>query len=482
MDKVTKEYIELHAPDSSTTSNATKLSSKGSFLKHSKIADDSLYFAECSGSGKNNYKVSVDFMTENQPVFRCNCPSRKLPCKHSIGLLFDILGNKTFKIEDIPEDILEKRTKAVVREEKAKIKKENPTTDAPKKVNKNARLKKIKQQLEGLEMAEKIVVQILSKGLGTVEGDSISTYQNLAKELGNYYLPGPQNYIYELIDEIEDIKIIIQDGGTVNYSNAVKVLVKLNSIIKKSKQYLTSRLEEENVEDDDNELFEQLGGVWRLDELKEIGLYKENPNIAQLAFTIVTSEASKQYIDIGFWIDIETGVISSTYNYRPFKALKYINQDDSLFDVIIPETMVYYPGKVNQRIRWDKFQTRDITQQDFTKIFSFGQDIATTIKSSKDYLKNTLSQNYLPVLIAYTKIGESSDGSILLEDASDSSLKLSTMKGFDTAMDSILLLPDKNMYKDQTIFGCIFYDEIEKSFKLHPFSIVSENNIIRLLY
>ena len=482
MDKITKEYIESHAPDQSSISNGLKLSSKGSFLKHSKIADESLYFAECSGSGKNNYKVSVDFITMNQPVFRCNCPSRKLPCKHSIGLLFEILNSKKFTVSEVPEDILEKRNKAAVREEKAKIKKESSPTDAPKKVNKSARLKKTKQQIEGLLTAEKILVKILDKGLGTIEGESISVYQNLAKELGNYYLLGPQKYVFELIDEIENIKIDSKDGLTVDYSSAVKVLIKLNSIIKKSKEYLSKRVDDENVEDDDNELFEQLGGVWKLEDLEGIGLCKKNPEMIELAFSMITSNSSKEYIDIGFWLDLETGKINSTYNYRPFKAVKYIKQDDCVFDVVIPKIMVYYPGEVNQRIRWDEFQIRDITNNDLKKMKSFAGDIDTVIKASKNYLKNTLSKNYIPSLINYKSIGKSSDESILLEDSSGKKIKLSTMRGFESTLNSLLCLPNKKMYEEQAMFGLVFYNEKERAFEVHPLSIVCEDNIIRLLY
>ena len=349
-------------------------------------------------------------------------------------------------------------------------------------MNKSDRRKKIKHTLEGPETAEKIVVQILEKGLGTIEGQSMAVYQNLAKELGNYYLIGPQNYVYELIDEIENIKIASKEGLTINYSSAVKVLVKLNSIIKKSREYLTKRLEDGDVSVDDNELFEQLGGVWKLDDLKGIGLYKENPEIIQISFIIIISNASKQYIDIGFWVDVATGKLNSTYNYRPFKAVKHIKQDDSIFDVIIPKTMMYYPGAINQRIRWDEFKIRDISKSDFKKIRDFGEDIKTIVKASKDYLKNTLSQNYMPVIVSYKKIMKASDYSILLEDLSGDKIKLSTIKGFASNLNSILNLPSKKMYEEQTMFGLIFYDEEDKTFKLHPFSIICEDNIIRLLY
>ncbi|MGC4940455.1 SWIM zinc finger family protein [Kribbella sp. DT2] len=38
----------------------------------------------CQGSGKSPYQTSVDL---SGPAFKCSCPSRKFPCKHSLGLM-----------------------------------------------------------------------------------------------------------------------------------------------------------------------------------------------------------------------------------------------------------------------------------------------------------------------------------------------------------------------------------------------------------
>jgi hypothetical protein len=38
----------------------------------------------CQGSGKKPYQTIVDL---SGPAYRCSCPSRKFPCKHSLGLL-----------------------------------------------------------------------------------------------------------------------------------------------------------------------------------------------------------------------------------------------------------------------------------------------------------------------------------------------------------------------------------------------------------
>jgi uncharacterized Zn finger protein len=40
-------------------------------------------WGECTGSAVYQVRVALDDM-----VAKCSCPSRKFPCKHSLGLLF----------------------------------------------------------------------------------------------------------------------------------------------------------------------------------------------------------------------------------------------------------------------------------------------------------------------------------------------------------------------------------------------------------
>jgi hypothetical protein len=54
----------------------------------------------CQGSGANPYQVTVDF---GGPAFKCTCPSRKFPCKHSLGLMFLLAGDAgAFQVEATP--------------------------------------------------------------------------------------------------------------------------------------------------------------------------------------------------------------------------------------------------------------------------------------------------------------------------------------------------------------------------------------------
>ena len=119
MREVTEQQILALAPNAAAASNGKKISQKGGFVKLERSEDDTLYIGECTGSGKSNYITSADYIDEANPVFRCSCPSRQFPCKHSLGLMYEMLAKKEFGICEIPEDIQKKREKKQARDNKA---------------------------------------------------------------------------------------------------------------------------------------------------------------------------------------------------------------------------------------------------------------------------------------------------------------------------------------------------------------------------
>lgn len=156
MREITEQQILALAPNAAAASNGKKISQKGGFVKLEKTQDDTLYMGECTGSGKSNYITSADYIDENNPVFRCTCPSRQFPCKHSLALLYEMLAKKEFAICEVPEDIQKKREKKQAKENKANeaAKPESEMTEEEKakaekkkasaaKTAKNARVKKI---------------------------------------------------------------------------------------------------------------------------------------------------------------------------------------------------------------------------------------------------------------------------------------------------------------------------------------------------
>ena len=109
---ITEQFILMTAPNAAAAANGRKLSREGRFSDHGCSREGNVFWANCAGSGKNGYRTSVDFTGgEGKPVCRCSCPSRQFPCKHGVGLLYEILAGKQFPVGAMPEDLARKLEK-----------------------------------------------------------------------------------------------------------------------------------------------------------------------------------------------------------------------------------------------------------------------------------------------------------------------------------------------------------------------------------
>lgn len=492
MREITEQQILALAPNAAAASNGKKISQKGGFVRLERTEDDTLYMGECTGSGKSNYITSADYIDENNPVFRCSCPSRQFPCKHSLALLYEMLAKKEFNICEVPEDIQKKRDKKQAKENKANeaAKPESEMTEEEKqkaekkkasaaKTARNARVKKLKSQLEGLDLVEKVVNDLMSAGLGTIGGASLKTYQQLAKQMGDYYLPGPQRLCNQLLIEITAFQ---KDHDESHYDAAISVLEKLWTLIKKSRQYINEKLEKDDVTLEDTVLYEELGGIWKLSELEELGKSKKNASLMQLSFWVTYDESRKEYIDTGCWADLDDGEIYMNYNYRPLKAQKYVRQEDSVFGVAKVPSAVFYPGDGNVRVRWDGVQIREYEKADYEAIF---QHAATSVrqeaKTVKNFLKNAMTQPMLIKLIAFNKIGKIG-GDYVLADKNNDTILLGNMPEMEDTTIRLPMLPDGALLENQVLLGAFYYNKDNRRLMVQPLSIITQDAVVRLLY
>lgn len=80
---LTLERIEALAPDQASLAAARKLLKPSSWPT---LAEgEGLVWGECQGSGATPYRVAVN---EADAGYKCTCPSRKFPCKHSLALMW----------------------------------------------------------------------------------------------------------------------------------------------------------------------------------------------------------------------------------------------------------------------------------------------------------------------------------------------------------------------------------------------------------
>ena len=98
-------------------------------------------------------------------------------------------------------------------------------------------------------------------------------------------------------------------------------------------------------------------------------------------------------------------------------------------------------------------------------------------------MKNTLSDNYVVLLFAYQTIGKIED-TFVMEDSSGSRVILADMELNDHkgTIDRLFILPEEELFQNQVLLGAFFYDEEKRRICVQPYSIITEDRIIRLLY
>ncbi len=480
---LTEQFILLQAPNPAAAENGRKLSKKGSFSAHKRTEDGALYWAECAGSGKNPYRVSIDFTNQDAPTCRCSCPSRQFPCKHALGLMFEMLAAKPFETAEMPQDIAEKRARQAARAAKKAAGDGGDKPAKPKKPNAAARKKKLAKQLEGLDMAERMVNDLLTSGLGTLAGSSAQTFDKLAKDLGSCYLTGPQTAFTRIALTVRTVQKNPEQADAA-YAEALRLLVALRSTIKKGRVFLEGKLEAGDYSAEDSALFEALGGVWKLEELQAVGAVKENARLAQLSFDVSLDDARREYVERGWWIDIDSGELWQTLNLRPLKALKHVKGDDSRFGLLEIPALYIYPGEGDRRVRWDSAAVRPLTAEEHAALPALAQpDLTAAVKLVKGKIKNTLAPKFLAVLLPAGKLGRIGD-EYVLEDPQGGRIALRDRPEDGpghACVERLGMLP-REIPAGSALFGLMFYDGRDKALCLHPYSVITPDEILRLQY
>ncbi|MBZ4323907.1 SWIM zinc finger family protein [Streptomyces huiliensis] len=81
----TVDQVLALAPDAASRTAGGRLAVPGSWSGTGARPDS--VWGECAGRGGRRYRTAADVSDPNKPDYRCDCPSRKVPCKHALGLL-----------------------------------------------------------------------------------------------------------------------------------------------------------------------------------------------------------------------------------------------------------------------------------------------------------------------------------------------------------------------------------------------------------
>lgn len=490
MKNITEQQIQALAPNPAAAANGKKISNSGGFVKLCKSADDTFFMGECKGSGKNPYVTSADYIDPAKPVFRCSCPSRQFPCKHSLGLMYEMMADKKFEPCEIPEDIIRKRSKIAAKnapekpaeeltpEEAAKLEKKKAATARTAKKAKSAKLQK---QLESLDLCEKAVHELITSGLGNMGGTSLKTYTDISKQLGDNYLIGPQRLFNKLIFEIGAFHA---DNDEIHYDNAIDIIEKTYTLIKKARVYINNKLESGDPAPDDDIMYEELGGAWKLTELEALGKCEKNARLAQLSFWVTFDEGRKEYIDTGVWLDLNTAAVHLTKNYRPLKSLKYVKADDTVFGAVNVPSLAIYPGEGNVRVRWDSAEFSELTAEDFAKIRAGAvKSINADSKEIKNLLKNAMQSPILFRIVEFSNIGKTGESTVLKQSCGDT-VTLLDCPELEPTVERLSVLPNPSLLENGVMLCGFWYDASSRFICAQPLCIIpnGENTVLRLLY
>lgn len=477
---LTEAYVDSLALNAGAIKNGRDLVRKNSFPLLCQSEDDTLLFGECKGSGKEPYRCSADFIQPDSPTFRCSCPSRQFPCKHLLGLMYSFAMGKPFAKAAIPQEILDKREKAEKREEK---KKEAvvESTDQPRKrkTNKSALIKKIAAQLEGIEFADKLLTGFVQSGLGGIDKKTVQTLGEQGKQLGNYYIPGIQSSFQAIVLELNED----QERESM-YTGVIPHLISLHSLLKKSREHLISRKDDPDQVpmETASTLEEAIGHAWTLAELREVGLTEPNVELLQLSFRSYSDPARKEYVDEGYWIQMNSGIVHATRNYRPYRAAKYIREEDSIFQVVQTPELFVYPGELNARVRYEDAKYREALPEDFITVQSHAhRSFADVVKKVKNQIKNPLSDKNPVMLLAFREMVQI-DGQYALVDEQNKQIPLADIPRIGYGTTSMLPYMKHEDLSGQAMLVMFQQDFERNRLTAQPLSLITATRNIRLLY
>jgi hypothetical protein len=193
--QLTTDQALALAPDASSAAAGKKLGNAKPWKNPGQNSE--ALWGECQGSAL--YQVKVDLSTL---TIHCSCPSRKLPCKHGIGLLLLAVNTPpAVPTREPPEWVatwLAKRQASSKRRETKEAGAAQKTSEAPSA----AQLKRAEKRLElvtrGLERLDLWLNDLVRNGLASVETQPATFWENLAAQMVDAQAPGVATRIRQL--------------------------------------------------------------------------------------------------------------------------------------------------------------------------------------------------------------------------------------------------------------------------------------------
>src|SRR5712692_463230 len=189
------DQVLVFAPDSSSATAGKKLGN----AKHWKSLGQNAeaLWGECQGSAL--YQVRIDLSTL---TITCSCPSRKLPCKHGLGLLFLTVDTpKAVPTSEPPEWVSSWLAKRASTGKRKEVKETQKAPDAlPSAASiKNAE-KRIAQMLKGVDRLDLWMNDLIRNGLASVEAQPTKFWEEQKAQMVDAQVEGLGNRVLRMAE------------------------------------------------------------------------------------------------------------------------------------------------------------------------------------------------------------------------------------------------------------------------------------------
>ncbi len=188
----TTEKVLALSPDASSTKSGQQLSRPNHWVTLGQ--SPAVLWGECQGSGKTPYRTQIDL---SEPAFKCSCPSRKFPCKHSLGL-FLLFADQPDQLTaatppDWVQEWLDKRSQTVQKKQEISATKAiDPAAQAERMAKREAKV------TAGLADLERWLRDSLRQGLAALQTQPYSYWDGTAARLVDAQAPALAKRVREM--------------------------------------------------------------------------------------------------------------------------------------------------------------------------------------------------------------------------------------------------------------------------------------------
>ncbi|HKB00685.1 MAG TPA: hypothetical protein VKD90_00635 [Gemmataceae bacterium] len=408
---ITEDMVRGLSPDDATWQKAQEVASSDRLANPGVSADGTWLLADAKGSGKEPYHVSADFVDPNSPVLRSTSPSRQSPDKYTLALLLKYARQPdAFGTREPTDDLVAKREKKVAADERKKF-----GPGAPKREKKSAADKQLAAQREGLEVLDRLLVDLVAGGQWFEEG-RVEKLERQAKSLGDAHLPLATYTLRKLLLLAKQKGISDEDRQFL----AAEVIGQLYAIVHRGRAFLEGRLPEGESQQEADALIEDvLGRTWSMQDLKDKGYWKTDLALYELAYERTDDDARQQRVEVSNLIDLATGDILQAIAHRPYKGLNPVPEQPSYTTRLKVAEAAIYPGFLNRRVRWEKGNEAIGRPSPETLETATGlavPDIGAVLDAFRDQIRHPLAPREAVVFLQTERVGRVGDR-VVLEDA-----------------------------------------------------------------